>query len=86
MRLTLAAVLLFAAGPALAQDPKPNTLTQKEAADGWLLLFDGETPFGLDTKGDVRVADRKLVIGGEKGGSVTTRAAFGSGVVRLPTI
>jgi hypothetical protein len=41
--LTAAALL----APTLrADDPKPNTLTPQEAGDGWLLLFDGETPFG----------------------------------------
>jgi hypothetical protein len=29
-----------------ADDAKPNTLTPKEISDGWVLLFDGETPFG----------------------------------------
>jgi hypothetical protein len=49
MRLILATFLLFAiAIPCQAQGekPKPNTLTPKEIADGWLLLFDGETTFG----------------------------------------
>ena len=42
----LVAVLLFVPS-AFAQDQaKPNTLTPKELADGWLLLFDGDTPFG----------------------------------------
>jgi len=27
---------------------KPNTLTPKEIADGWILLFDGETTFGWE--------------------------------------
>ena len=51
MRTTfLAALLLFAAAlPAAAQDKaKPNTLTPKEIADGWILLFDGETTYGWD--------------------------------------
>src|SRR5205085_7017130 len=39
MRL-LAVVLLLAALPAFADDKaKPNTLTAKETADGWLMLF-----------------------------------------------
>ncbi|MFO0970556.1 MAG: DUF1080 domain-containing protein [Gemmataceae bacterium] len=30
-----------------AGEAKPNTLSPKEIADGWILLFDGETTFGL---------------------------------------
>jgi hypothetical protein len=69
MRLTLAAVLLFTAGPALAQDPKPNALTPKEAADGWLMLFDGETTFGWKIEGVAEVKDGELILG--KGGKKT---------------
>ena len=42
-------VLLFCVTlPCQAQGDKakPNTLTPKEIADGWILLFDGETTFG----------------------------------------
>src|SRR5438552_6915284 len=49
MRRILAICLLLAiALPCQAQGdkPKPNTLTPKEIADGWILLFDGETTFG----------------------------------------
>ena len=54
----LSALLLLAAAlPAAAQDKaKPNTLTPKEIADGWILLFDGETTFGWHKQsGDVTV-------------------------------
>jgi len=45
----LAVVLWFVALPAAADEKaKPNTLNPKEIADGWILLFDGETTFGLD--------------------------------------
>lgn len=40
------ALLMTATVPAIADDEKkanPNTLTAKEIADGWILLFDGET-------------------------------------------
>jgi hypothetical protein len=49
VRRVLAVCLLFAiAIPCHAQGDKlkPNTLTPKEIADGWILLFDGETTFG----------------------------------------
>jgi hypothetical protein len=44
--LVLVVVLLFAVPASAADEPKPNTLTSKEIAEGWLLLFDGETTFG----------------------------------------
>ncbi|WP_263382606.1 3-keto-disaccharide hydrolase [Granulicella arctica] len=47
----LVATVLFAGLPALAQ--APNTLTQKEAAGGWRLLWDGKTPAGWRSSKDV---------------------------------
>jgi len=50
MRPYIACCMLFAlALPGQAQQ-KPNTLTPKEIADGWILLFDGETTFGWNGK------------------------------------
>ncbi|HZT79828.1 MAG TPA: DUF1080 domain-containing protein [Gemmataceae bacterium] len=46
-RLLCAVALLVAALPLhAAEQAKLNTLTPKEVADGWILLFDGETTFG----------------------------------------
>jgi len=78
MRTVLTLALLFLIStPALADEkPKPNTLTPKEIADGWLLLFDGETTFGWKISGDVKVKDGTLFIGGGKTpttATVTTR-------------
>jgi hypothetical protein len=67
-RLCLALILI--AVPAFADEKgKPNTLTPKEIADGWILLFDGETTFGWKTEGEVNVKDGMLVIGGKGKGS-----------------
>jgi hypothetical protein len=44
-RLFAATLVLFAAAQSRAEE-KPNTLTPREAAEGWVLLFDGETTFG----------------------------------------
>ena len=49
-----------------ADEPKPNILTPKEIADGWILLFDGETTFGWKIDGEAKVADGALVVGGDK--------------------
>jgi len=54
--------LLVVAVPGFAQDAKPNTLTPKEIADGWILLFDCETTFGWKTQGTVQVANGTLTL------------------------
>src|SRR6266478_6827022 len=77
--LAVCAVLVVAA-PVFADDkdkPKPNTLTPTEIADGWILLFDGESTFGWKTEGDVKVADGVLTLGGDKPTRITTTAGFG---------
>lgn len=82
----LAAVLFAAAIPALAQTA-PNQLTAKEKAEGWRLLFDGNTSSGWrSTRGPDfpatgwEVKDGLLSVtehGGEEGGNagdiITTR-------------
>ena len=75
--------LAFALGctaPVFAEDkPKPNALTPKEIAEGWLLLYDGETTFGWNVEGDAKVKDGKLVIGGEKKTILTPTTRFFAG-------
>jgi len=61
----LTPALLLLAGTAWAGD-KPNTLTPKEIADGWILLFDGETTFGWQVDGESAITDGWLVLGGTK--------------------
>src|SRR5438105_1531146 len=48
------------------EKPKPWALTPKQAADGWLMIFDGETTFGWKIDGDAKVEDGKLILGGTK--------------------
>jgi hypothetical protein len=85
MRRCLTLLLILIATTARAADtPKPNTLTPKEIADGWILLFDGETTFGWKVSGDVKVANGVLTLGGEQRfGSIETTGSFGRGEVRL---
>jgi hypothetical protein len=49
-----------------ADEPKLNTLTSKEIAEGVLLLFDGETTFGWSSDGQMKVQDGALVLGDKK--------------------
>jgi hypothetical protein len=81
------ALLLLAAVavPTRAADkPRPNTLTPKEIADGWILLFDGETTFGWDAVAEPKVADGVLTLtGGAKASYLTSTTAFGSFELRF---
>ncbi len=68
--------LLFATSLALAADqPKDPAAPPPKAVK----LFDGESTFGWDAKGDVTVKDGKLVI--PKGASVSTKCPLPSGNV-----
>src|SRR5437660_10964968 len=71
--LLSALVILVTAFPAAAQDKaKPNTLTPKEIADGWILLFDGETSIGWKTRGEFAVGEWLAVGGKQKTAAVCT--------------
>src|SRR5262245_24547748 len=71
-------LLLCLTGPAAARanEAKPNMLTPQEIAEGWLLLFDGETTFGWQIDGDVAVKDGVLVLGGSRATKARSTAAF----------
>lgn len=63
-------------------EAKPNALTAKEIADGWVLLFDGETTFGWKVEGEAKVEKGVLVLGGTKATTITSTTAFGRVEVR----
>lgn len=80
--MAVAAVAAVLAMPAMGADEaasasKPNTLTKAQIEEGWIMLFDGETPFGWKTDGDVKVKDGTLVVGGKKAASAATTTEFG---------
>lgn len=78
MRLSfvLLSVILLAA--------QPNTLTPKEAVDGWILLFDGETTFGWTPHGESkwRVADGVLIADSGGPGWLLHNSAFADYVLK----
>ncbi len=77
-RCILAACITFGfASTSFAQGAKPNTLTSKEIADGWILLFDGETTFGWGVQGPGRVENGQWLIGGGANALVKTNATIG---------
>src|SRR6476659_8337692 len=75
-RMLATCVVLAFALPAFAED-KPNSLTPREIADGWMLLFDGESTFGwvalprttADAPLPPRVATGALIVAGTDKGS-----------------
>jgi hypothetical protein len=81
LRYLAVIALLAAASTAFADDkdkPKPNTLTPKEIADGWILLFDGETTFGWKIDGAAEVKDGVLILGKGKKTVAYPTTSFGS--------
>lgn len=79
----LIALLVVTSSSGSAEPPKPNTLTPKEIADGWLLLFDGETTFGWNIDGEAKVKDGLLTVGGTKEATIFTSSEFGEFVVEF---
>ena len=80
MRFTLGIALLICF-PIFAQaddQPKPNTLTPKEIADGWILLFDGKSTYGWTSPNDSKwtIADGMLAPQKDKPGLLVTTTAF----------
>jgi hypothetical protein len=59
------------------ESARANSLTAKEIADGWILLFDGETTFGWNLEGANKVEDGHLLLGGEKACQAKTSVEFG---------
>ena len=79
----LVSLPLFAS--AAGKDSHPNTLTQEEIDDGWILLFDGETTFGWQAASDTNWAVKDGVISvssGEKG-LLNTTSEFADYVLRV---
>jgi hypothetical protein len=76
-RLLLSLFVLSLAAPCwAADDAKPNRLTPKEVAEGWILLFDGETTFGWDAAGKPAVREGVLIHGGDQDVCASTTIAF----------
>jgi hypothetical protein len=78
-RLCAVSIVLLLAASGLADDKvKPDVLTPKEIAEGWINLFDGETTFGWAIEGEATVKDGMMVLGG-------TRATTATCTTSLPT-
>ncbi len=63
---------------------KPNTLSVREAAEGWLLLFDGESVFGWkELASRWKASDGSLSCSGSGQGCIRTTTEFGDFVLRF---
>ena len=69
----LVALSLFARAD---DKPKPAALTPQEIADGWIMLFDGETTYGWKIEGEAAVKNGVLLVGGPKPTTATSMAEF----------
>lgn len=79
--LTLALTLSAAA----RAQPSPNSLTREEVTQGWILLFDGETTFGWNSRGEAKWTVQDGVIRAEPGfggGFLATTSEFADYALR----
>ncbi len=83
LRFVLVGLLVLAAAPGWAAEP--NTLTEDEIAEGWILLFDGETQFGWKaaSKADWCVDDGALTASTGEAGLLHTTSQFGNYVLKV---
>ena len=87
----LALILTISPSMSNAQPQQPNTLTEKEKAEGWRLLFDGETAEGWRgynkedfPKEGWQVEDGMLrVLSAGGGGDIITEEVFGDFILKL---
>lgn len=84
LRSLFAALFALSVGAAHAAE-KPNTLTNEEIADGWILLFDGETDFGwrAASKANWKVADGMISVSEGEKGLLCTTSEFGDYVLKV---
>src|SRR5262245_41012683 len=84
MRYTSTLIAVFLSACALlAEQPKANSLTPQEIADGWILLFDGETTFGWKTEGETPISEGAIQVGGAKESSIRTASMFSDFCLRF---
>jgi len=78
-------LLIAATGLGRAAAAKPNTLTPEELAEGWTLLFDGETLFGWrpTSEANWEVADDAISVSQGEPGLLYTTSQFGDYVLKV---
>jgi hypothetical protein len=78
-------ILLALLASIVAVAQTPNTLTPKEVAEGWILLWDGEATFGWESHGaaEWKIAGSALVAESAEGGWLGTTTPFADFVLKL---
>lgn len=78
--LLAAIITMTCPGTIDAAADEPNTLSEKELADGWILLFDGETLFGWKpvTEANWKVAGGVISVSEGERGLLRTTSQFGN--------
>jgi hypothetical protein len=83
MRHILAAAAIAAICTGVTAAQAPNTLTAKEKAEGWILLFDGKSLGGWESHGaDWRAENGVLVADSGKPGWLGTTATYGDFILK----
>ena len=87
MHRILSLSLAVALGVAMAlpaDDAAPNTLSAKEKAEGWTLLFDGKDLNGWESRqgGEWKVVGGAIMTDSPKGGGLYTTQEFGDFILR----
>jgi len=69
----------------VARAGAPNTLSPEELADGWILLFDGQTKFGWKpaSEADWKIADGVISVSSGKPGLLNTTSEFGDFALKV---
>jgi hypothetical protein len=82
--LVLASLLLLLVWSA-SEAAEPNQLSSQELADGWILLFDGETNFGWTASSEAnwKVADGAISVSSGQPGLLCTTSEFADYVLKL---
>ncbi len=77
--------LLVLAGLGPVPAAEPNTLTPEELAQGWILLFDGETLFGWKAASEANweVADGVISVSEGEPGLLCTTSQFGNYLLKV---
>jgi hypothetical protein len=87
MMIRAAAVVLtlLVACPLTFAEQAPNSLTEQELAEGWILLFDGETTFGWKANSDAnwKVAEGVISVDSGTKGLLNTTTPLGDYVFKV---
>jgi hypothetical protein len=83
MRHFVTAILFALTTGAIHAAEKPLTLSSREIADGWIILYYGDSTYGWSASGLLATGGGSLFVGGDSEGELTTHAVLGEGELRF---